>query len=1465
DYKVDIEIISTDSSLLESLKDYFKNLSFPVIINTSDAAMNISSLNITTVSRELTLSRRLRLRLSLRWSTGVDRSALGGQFIMSRLDAINRPPPDRSLPDRSLPANPVGSIDKPLDGYGWPAAVCTAKSICPGTIPTQEEICDCITELPSQGPYCQLQPAGIATITLKLSVRLGVGFQDALKNSSSELYKTYEKDLENAFTASYKSLPGFVSARVTSFRAGSVIVDYEIKAAPVTVSQIKNASRNIQDSLDASYMLIPNSLEITGQTNFSVSPEDIFQGDTVIMNCKTWVDTGNVTWYHSGHEILNSIRHSIRTITIEEITKSVLEITRVTQHDTGPYTCVFMSSSEDYTLSFKETQNITVAPINVVQSGDTEVVCDGTKVTLSCCVDGNIRSFTTNWRPNRATNILGTVSFTPNCTEYTLQANQSQCPNKSDPEITYTCDVSTGHGALRSKAIKVTYLLVGTVSFTPNCTEYTLQANQSQCPNKSDPEITYTCDVSTGHGALRSKAIKVTYLLVANVEISSNTKAQVSQGRNFSLTCTSKVSNCNNVTWQIQSQIIDSGLYLCNLEPPSNARSVLTVKAATQAWNGTYTCTFFQKFLPSSASTTVEIVPLPLKQNIVRDPIQGFIRCNVSQVLKCCIDGMENYVVTFTVRQMEFKGVRKTQGNQVCYTYNYTESCNLQSDVTAYCTFVNSIQDKVKSLPMNLSIISENKVTCSNSIGVGQQGAQIIKPCPDSKDVNGTSIPVRGTIIYVCNNTNWEVARKSCISDRINTLLSSAEALVSGPQPAEQLATYLETLHNITIKEQQEINNSSANLGAVITILDLVSTIPTDAEPHTMTPANNIIPSITNTNLQLQGIIITENSMLDYNKNFIFPSSANLSGNVLIRRNETENLKPNSTIITVAFSTLKDILPKPNETGKVVNSLVMTTTTMNSTLPPDFQISLTFAKSNSSLEKPQCVFWNFSLSGNGGGWDDTGCHLKDEGDNIICICSHLTSFSILMSPDPRKQTLPGTLDYITYIGLSISIASLMICILIESLVWKYVTKNRTSYMRHICILNIAVSLLIADIWFIVSASLQDTKKLVNGNVCIAATFFIHFFYLSVFFWMLALGLMIFYRLVFILHDTSKTIQKAVAFSLGYGCPLIISVITIAVTQPHDTYRREKACWLNWEKSKALLAFVVPALIIVAVNSIIAVVILVKILRPAIGEKPSKQERSSLIQAIKNVATLTPLLGLTWGFGLATLSKDSSIVFHILFTLLNAFQGLFILVFGTLRDKKSMSLGDSAPVFSMNSQVSGALNNLFGKTDLILVSLRWRAGASSTHRSRNGAFRIRNVCSHCSSSQTRIAMQAYQSVLTSQAQKQRSTSCNCSENTTNNLELFFHYAPQQTVLEDILMALLLRFFLRVCKYRRIMCPVFATFMRTVHTSAYAMLLPDVTETEKHHAGLWVFLKNGMTIMGYGWFYGMDKVTYWELDS
>lgn len=413
-------------------------------------------------------------------------------------------------------------------------------------------------------------------------------------------------------------------------------------------------------------------------------------------------------------------------------------------------------------------------------------------------------------------------------------------------------------------------------------------------------------------------------------------------------------------------------------------------------------------------------------------------------------------------------------------------------------------------------------------------------------------------------------------------------------------------------------------------------------------PVNNTIPSVSANTIHLQGIVVKENDNTDYNKDFL--SRENLTVKVVIGENEIQTLTQNSTIVSVMYSRLGHILPQ--STFGYVNGLLITTT-LSSNRSQKFDVNMTFAKKDLSLTMPQCVFWNFTLNNQRGDWDTRGCTPTELGNYVLCSCNHLTSFSILMSPDGSSELIFE--DYISYIGLGISILSLVVCIIIESLVWKYVTNNTTSYMRHVCILNIATSLLIADVWFIVTASITDQNQQMSRDICIMATFFIHFFYLCVFFWMLSLGLILFYRLVFILHNTSKTTQKAVAFCLGYVCPFVIAVTTIAVTLPKNSYTRKDVCWLNWKDSKALLAFVIPALIIVATNLFIAAVVIIKILRPTIGDRSSGQERKSLFQIGKSVAILTPLLGLTWGFGLATIIKNSHRAFHILFSLLNALQ------------------------------------------------------------------------------------------------------------------------------------------------------------------------------------------------------------------
>ncbi|KAL4661066.1 adhesion G protein-coupled receptor F5-like [Arapaima gigas] len=334
-------------------------------------------------------------------------------------------------------------------------------------------------------------------------------------------------------------------------------------------------------------------------------------------------------------------------------------------------------------------------------------------------------------------------------------------------------------------------------------------------------------------------------------------------------------------------------------------------------------------------------------------------------------------------------------------------------------------------------------------------------------------------------------------------------------------------------------------------------------------------------------------------------------------------------------------------------------------------VSLSFDKKNKNLGNPQCVFWNFTLFDEaGGGWDSSGCKVQPNGNNSVsCVCNHLTSFSILMSPY-IPEAIRIILDFITYIGVSISMASLVLCLIIEAFVWTVVTKNDTAHMRHVSIVNIAVSLLIANIWFMVGAGVSDIGHATPVGPCSAATFFAHFFYLALFFWMLISALLLLYCTIMVFSDMSKCAMMSIAFLVGYGAPLIIAVITVAVTAPQGGYfRQDSACWLNWYETKALLAFVIPALTIVAINLIILVVVLIKILMRGVGENRQPDEKNALLVVARCVAILTPFFGLTWGFGIGTMVSPSNVGFHVVFAVLNSFQGFFILIFGTLLDSR----------------------------------------------------------------------------------------------------------------------------------------------------------------------------------------------------
>ncbi|KAF3849480.1 hypothetical protein F7725_019199 [Dissostichus mawsoni] len=138
------------------------------------------------------------------------------------------------------------------------------------------------------------------------------------------------------------------------------------------------------------------------------------------------------------------------------------------------------------------------------------------------------------------------------------------------------------------------------------------------------------------------------------------------------------------------------------------------------------------------------------------------------------------------------------------------------------------------------------------------------------------------------------------------------------------------------------------------------------------------------------------------------------------------------------------------------------------------------------------------------------------------------------------------LDLITYVGVGISLASLVICLIIEGYVWKAITKNSTAFMRHVSIINTALSLLIADICFIIGAIADNPAEnpgretLMFQLTCSTATFFMHFFTL---------------RPSAILPDSHGLLPHVQVSHVGYWLlirlrvPSDIAVVTVAVTAP----------------------------------------------------------------------------------------------------------------------------------------------------------------------------------------------------------------------------------------------------------------------------------------------------------------------------
>uniref|UniRef100_A0A3P9H2V5 Adhesion G protein-coupled receptor F5 n=1 Tax=Oryzias latipes TaxID=8090 RepID=A0A3P9H2V5_ORYLA len=721
------------------------------------------------------------------------------------------------------------------------------------------------------------------------------------------------------------------------------------------------------------------------------------------------------------------------------------------------------------------------------------------------------------------------------------------------------------------------------------------------------------------------------------------------------------VGNINSAEWKFENINISPGRRTFTTR--SNT-SILTVNNVNPFDAGLYECILKgtnSEFYQNGIVEKVNIQAAPdVKVVVVKN-----VECNVGNKAKisCCVQPIYN------ITWAQPPSRTTSSPDEYCINNEYTiTSCD---DITFTCK-VNEYDGYEKTT--TLKFFKGGKC---DIYGDGKEGSIADVACPEGQ---------KGRKKAICKGNKWELIEDNFLVtfffqsfDLQKAVNDSKTVIAKSSKSVSTIVDILTTIANVSTSVTTDVMRNVLQTIDVLADDGVKESWETLNKDRNNNAGSKLLESLETLSGALSGTadISTERIHLIRTNatNFKTPNST-----VSLKISDSDVLLNNYTLMTIIIlSTFNNVMParnssfdlslfngtsngtsNPNNANLAINAAVVLVK-VNQTVQ---NVSFEFQTLNETLKKEtQCVFWNFTLLENFGAWDDEGCKfvsLKNN-DTVTCNCNHLTSFSILMSTDISLFVdIPTTVSPGV---VGISLASLVICLIIEGYVWKAVTKNSTALMRHISIVNTALSLLIADICFIIAASYSqkalDNKdgdfKVLIGQ-CSAVTFFMHFFYLALFFWMLVSGLLLLYRTVMVFSHMSKSIMIAIGFVIGYGCPLIIAVTTVAATAPSQTYiRKNYICWLNWTESKALLSLVIPALVIVVINIIVVIVVLYKMLRRTSANTIQPDEKNSFVVILRCLAILTPLFGLTWALGIGTMVSPKDVGIHIAFAFFNSLQ------------------------------------------------------------------------------------------------------------------------------------------------------------------------------------------------------------------
>ncbi|XP_036207629.1 adhesion G protein-coupled receptor L4 isoform X2 [Myotis myotis] len=362
------------------------------------------------------------------------------------------------------------------------------------------------------------------------------------------------------------------------------------------------------------------------------------------------------------------------------------------------------------------------------------------------------------------------------------------------------------------------------------------------------------------------------------------------------------------------------------------------------------------------------------------------------------------------------------------------------------------------------------------------------------------------------------------------------------------------------------------------------------------------------------------------------------------------------------FSSSDNFLLEPQsydhseEEKRVISSII--SVSISSNPPTLYELEkITFTLSHiktTGKYRSQCAFWNYSPDTMNGSWSLEGCELTYSNEtHTSCSCNHLTHFAILMS----SGTSIGIKDYniltrITQLGIIISLICLSICIFTF---WFFseIQSTRTTIHKNLC-----CNLFLAELVFLVGINTNSNKLF-----CSIIAGLLHYFFLAAFAWMCIEGIHLYLIVVGVIYNKGFLHKNFYIF--GYLSPAV--VVGFSASLGYRYYGTTKVCWLSTENN-FIWSFIGPACLIILVNLLAFGFIIYKVFRHTAGLKPEVSCYENIRSCARGALALLFLLGTTWIFGVLHV-VHASVVTAYLFTISNAFQGMFIFLFLCVLSRK----------------------------------------------------------------------------------------------------------------------------------------------------------------------------------------------------